>query len=254
MIENATRRKLAAGEPVYGCFLRQAEPSLAEFIALIGWDFVIFDGEHGTLEPRDVEGLCRGVEVGGSIPFARVPVNQPHDILRFLDTGIAGVHIPWVNSAEEAAAAVASVKYWPEGRRGLAGSRASRWGMTEPIGKYTERANLETMVVIHIETIEAVDAIEDYVAIDGIDVLFIGPTDLSHSLGHPGDLDHPAVVSAMERVRSSVVRSDKVLGVFAGTPERVVDWRDRGARYFATTAESLLEAGMSGYLDEVRAT
>ena len=121
MIENATRSKLEAGESVYGCFLRQAEPSLAEFIAL---RFVsgLGGGEHGTLEPRDVEGLCRGVEVGGSIPFARVPVNQPHDILRFLDTGIAGVHIPWVNTAEDAAAAVASVKYWPEGNRGLAGS------------------------------------------------------------------------------------------------------------------------------------
>ena len=254
MIENATRSKLEAGESVYGCFLRQAEPSLAEFIALLGWDFVIFDGEHGTLEPRDVEGLCRAVEVGGSIPFARVPVNQPHDILRFLDTGIAGVHIPWVNTAEDAAAAVASVKYWPEGNRGLAGSRASRWGVTEPIGAYTERANRETMVVIHIETIDAVDAIDDYVAIDGIDVLFIGPTDLSHSLGHPGDIDHPDVVSAMERVRSTVVGSGKVLGVFAGTPERVVEWRDRGARYFATTTESLLKAGMSGYLNQVRST
>ena len=160
--------------------------------------------------------------------------------------------MPWVNSAEEAAGAVGSVKYWPEGIRGLAGSRASRWGVTEPIADYTERANRETMVVIHIETIDAVDAIDDYVATDGIDVLFIGPTDLSHSLGHPGDIDHPDVVSAMERVRAAVVGSDKVLGVFAGTPDRVHDWRAKGARYFATGTEGLLKRGMVGYLDEAR--
>lgn len=252
MLENAIRRKLDSGEAVFGCFLRQAEPSLAEFIALLGWDFVIFDGEHGTLEPRDVESLSRAVELAGSTPIARVPVNQPHDILRFLDTGIHGVHVPWVNSAEEATRAVHSVKYWPEGRRGLSGSRASRWGIAEPIADYTERANRETMVVIHIETIDAVEAIDDYVAIDGIDVLFIGPTDLSHSLGHPGDIDHPDVVEAMERVRAAVVDSEKVLGVFAGTPERVGAWREKGARYFATTTESLLKRGMLDYLVEAR--
>ena len=252
MIENATRRKLAEGEAVYGCFLRNAEPSLAELIALSGWDFVIFDGEHGTLEPRDVEDLCRGVELGGATPFARVPANAPHDILRFLDTGIHGVHVPWVNSAAEAAEAVTSVKYWPEGRRGLAGSRASRWGVTEPLDRYTERANRETMVVVHIETIEAVDAIDRYLTVDGVDVLFIGPTDLSHSLGHPGDIDHPEVTQAMERVAEAVVGSEKVLGVFAGTPERVHAWRARGARYFATTTEGLLKGAMADYLTAAR--
>lgn len=252
MLDNSTRRKLASGESVYGCFLRHAEPSLAEFIALLGWDFVIFDGEHGTLEPRDIENLSRAVELAGSTPISRVPANQPHDILRFLDTGIHGIHVPWVNSADEAARAVGAAKYRPQGQRGLAGSRASRWGITEPISDYTERANRETMVVIHIETIDAVEAIDDYVAIDGIDVLFIGPTDLSHSLGHPGDIDHPEVISAMERVRAAVVGSEKVLGVFAGTPERVDEWRGKGARYFATTTEGLLKRGMLDYLLEVR--
>lgn len=252
MLVNTLKKKLAAGGAVFGCFLRYAEPSFAELVALQGWDFVIFDGEHGTLEPRDIENLARAVEVRDTTAIARVPTNQAHDILRFLDTGVHGVHVPWVNTPEAAADAVRSVKYWPQGMRGLAGSRASDWGMTEPIGDYTRRANRETMVVVHIETAAAVDVIDAYVATDGIDVLFIGPTDLSHSLGHAGDLDHPEVVAAMDRVATAVVGSDKVLGVFAGTADTAVRWLDKGARYLATSPDRFLRSGMRGYLERVR--
>ncbi len=252
MLVNTLKSRLGAGEEVFGCFLRYAEPSLAEYVALQGWDFIVFDGEHGTLEPHHIEDLTRAAEVRGVTPIARVPTNQAHVILRFLDTGIHGIHVPWVNSAAEAAAAVQAAKYWPAGSRGLAGSRASDWGMTEPVGAYTERANRETLVVVHIETMDAVEAVDDYLMTDGIDVLFVGPTDLSHSLGHPGNIDHPDVVAAMDRVASAVAPSDTILGVFAGTPDRVREWRSRGARYFATSPETFLRKGMQDYLELAR--
>ena len=148
--------------------------------------------------------------------MVRVTTNDPPTILRYLDTGAHGAHIPWVNSAAEAERAVQSVKYSPRGMRGLAGSRASEWGLREPLSAYVERANRETLVVIQIETQDAVDAIDDYLAIDGVDVLFLGPTDLSQSLGHPGDLRHPDVLAALERVADAVVGSDKILGIYAG--------------------------------------
>ncbi len=129
MLENATKAKLAAGEVVFGCFIRYAEPAFTEFAAMQGWDFLIFDSEHGTLQPRDVEELSRAAELRGVTPIARVTTNQAHTILRFLDTGIHGVHVPWVNTVVGVEAAVQSVKYHPLGRRGLAGSRASEWGM-----------------------------------------------------------------------------------------------------------------------------
>jgi 4-hydroxy-2-oxoheptanedioate aldolase len=254
MLVNSTKTRLAEGTPVFGCFLRYAEPSLAEFIALQGWDFMVLDGEHGTLEPRDIENLARAVELRGVTPIARVPTNQPHDILRFLDTGIHGVHVPWVNSAAEAQEAIRSVKYWPKGHRGLAGSRASLWGMTEPIGAYTVRANEETLVVVHIETIAAVNAIDDYVALDGIDVLFIGPTDLSHSLGHPGDTNHPEVVEAMDTVAAAVIPSGKALGIFVGNADVAATWVSRGATYVATGPDGFLKKGMQQYLEDVRGT
>lgn len=252
MLENRTRAKLAAGEAVFGCFVRYREPSFAEIVAMQGWDFVIFDGEHGTLEPRDVEDLSRAVELRGATPFARVTTNQAHIILRFLDTGIHGVHVPWVNTPDGVERAVQAVKYGPRGQRGLAGSRASDWNQYESLADYTARANRETMVIIHIETMEAVDAIEQYAAVDGVDVLFIGPTDLSHSLGHPGDAGHPEVRAAMDRIAEVVVPSDKVLGIYAGTAANAAEWLDKGARYFATSPEGFMKQGMKAYLDHVR--
>jgi 4-hydroxy-2-oxoheptanedioate aldolase len=184
--------------------------------------------------------------------MVRVTTNQAPIILRYLDTGAHGVHVPWVNTPEGVEEAVRAVKYTPRGIRGLAGTRASRWGIPEGLGVYTERANRETLVVIHIETAEAVAAIRDYVAIDGVDVLFLGPTDLSQSLGHPGDTGHPEVVAAMDRVAEVVVPSTKVLGIYAGTAAMTREWLDRGARYFTTGIEPLLKDATRAHLERVR--
>jgi 4-hydroxy-2-oxoheptanedioate aldolase len=120
--------------------------------------------------------------------------------------------------------------------------------MYESIGEYTQRANRETLVVIHIETMDAVQAIEEYVEIDGVDVLFIGPTDLSHSLGHPGDPSHPDVAAAMARVTAVVTDSDKALGIFVGNPDAAESWIGRGARYLATGVDGFIKQGMQDYL------
>ena len=252
MLENRTKAKLAAGEPAFGCFVRTAEPQLIEYVGMLGWDFLVFDAEHGSLQPREVEDLCRAIEPRDTTPMVRVTTNDAPTILRFLDTGAHGVLVPWVNSAADAERAVRSVKYTPRGIRGLAGSRASEWGLREPIGEYVQRANRETLVVIQIETQDAVDAIDEYLAIDDIDVLFLGPTDLSQSLGHPGDLRHPDVLAAMDRVADAVVGSGTTLGIYAGTVDMTKEWLDRGARYFTTSLEPFLRDGMRAHLRDVR--
>ena len=248
LVENSTKRKLRSGETVYGCFMRQADPTLAEFVAMQGMDFIIFDGEHGSLEARDIEGLSRACELHGVTPIARVTTNEPSTILRFLDAGAHGIQVPWVNTAAEVEQAVQSAKYGPRGLRGLAGSRQGGWGLTEPLGEFTQRANRETMVVIHIETAAAVEAVEEYVAIDSVDVLFIGPTDLSHSLGHPGNPAHPDVVKVMDHVTEVVTASDKALGIFVGTRQAAAAWEEKGARYIAAGLEGLIKQGIQAYL------
>jgi 2-keto-3-deoxy-L-rhamnonate aldolase RhmA len=252
MLENLTKAKLQGGDPVFGCFVRTPEAQLIEYVGMLGWDFLVFDAEHGPLQPREVEDLCRAIEPRGTTPIVRVTTNDAPTILRFLDTGAHGVHVPWVNSATDADRAVRAVKYTPRGIRGLAGSRASEWGLREPIGEYVQRANRETLVVIQVETQDAVDAIDDYLKVDGIDVLFLGPTDLSQSLGHPGDLRHPDVLEAMDRVADAVVGSDKTLGIYAGSVEMTKEWLERGARYFTTSLEPFLRDGMRAHLRDVR--
>lgn len=248
LLENTTKRKLQEGRAVYGCFVRQAEPTLAEFVAMQGWDFLIFDGEHGSLEARDIEGLARACELHDVTPLARVTANQPQIILRFLDAGAHGVQVPWVNTAAEVESVITAAKYGPRGERGLAGSRQGGWGNTEALAEFTVRANRETMVIVHIETAAAAAAAEDYIEVDGVDVLFIGPTDLSHSLGHPGNPGHPDVQQVMNRVAEVVVASDKALGIFVGSKASAADWYDRGARYIATGLEGIIKQGTQAYL------
>ncbi|MDE0188722.1 MAG: aldolase/citrate lyase family protein [bacterium] len=252
MIRNLAKQKLLSGETVVGCFLKYAEADLAEYVALLGWDFLVFDGEHGTIEPGDLSGLARACELHGVTPIARVPTNLPHPILRFLDTGVHGVHVPWVNSPEAAEAAVRSVKYHPRGVRGLASNRSGDYGLSEPVDRFMERANRETMTVIHIETIEAVNSIEGYLEVDDLDVLFLGPSDLSQSMGLAGQKGHPDLVAAMDRVAAAVANSDKILGVFAPTGEDAAEWVGKGARYVVTGMEGFLRAGMAEYIDGVR--
>jgi 4-hydroxy-2-oxoheptanedioate aldolase len=108
------------------------------------------------------------------------------------------------------------------------------------------------MLIVHIETIQAVEAVDEYVAIEDVDVYFLGPTDLSHSLGHPGEAGHPEVVEAMERVAAAVIPSDKALGIYAGNADFAAAWVERGARYIATGTDGFLRQGMREYLNEVR--
>ncbi len=252
LVENTTKRKLQQGEAVYGCFFRPAAPTLAEFVALQGWDFLVLDGEHGSLEARDIEDLARACELNGVTPIARVTTNEPPTILRYLDAGAHGIHVPWVNTAADVEKAVTAAKYGPRGQRGFAGSRQGGWGNTESLADFTVRANRETMVVIHIETVQAAAAVEEYTAVEDVDVLFIGPADLSHSLGHPGNVSHPDVQRVMEQVAEVVVASDKTLGIFAGSPAFAAEWYERGARYFTAGFEGLIKQGMQTYLSAVR--
>src|SRR6185295_1641638 len=113
----------------------------------------------------------------------------------------------------------------------LAGVRAADYNQTSPLGEYVQQANAETLVVIHIETIEAVERLPEIVAVDGLDVIFIGPTDLSHSLGVPGDSQHPKVQAAIQRIVDTVAETNLALGIMVFSAQAAQQWRQRGARY-----------------------
>jgi len=252
LLKNLTKAKLQAGETVFGCFVRYPSGSFVEVLGYQGWDFLVFDGEHGTITPEDCENMVRAAELRGVTPIVRVTTNQAPTILRFMDTGAQGIQVPWVNSADEAEAAVRAIKYHPRGNRGLAGVRAADYAQVAPLADYVKQANEETLVVLQVETAEAVDQLPDMINTDSLDVVFIGPTDLSHSFGVPGEPEHPAVQDAIERIVEIVGSSQAVLGTMALTQEATKLWLDRGARYITVTSESLLRSASHEYLLKVR--
>jgi 4-hydroxy-2-oxoheptanedioate aldolase len=252
MRENRTKRTLREGKPAFGCFVRFPDPALVEFAAYQGWDFLIFDAEHGTIDTRICEGLVRAAELHDVTAVVRVPVNQPHVILQYMDIGPQGCQVPWVEDEADAERAVRSVKYGPRGSRGLAGVRAADYGQRGALGEYVRTANAETLVIAHVESAQAVDRVDEIAAVDGVDVVFLGPTDLSHSLGVPGELTHPLVLEQLERAAAATLAAGKVLGVTVPTAEDAVAWLERGARYVTSGIEPLLGAATRGWLERVR--
>jgi 4-hydroxy-2-oxoheptanedioate aldolase len=252
MRANKTKAKLAAGKEVYGCFYRYPESGIAEVLSYLGWDFIVFDAEHGTLEPRDCENLARAAELHDVTTLVRVTTNQPHVILRYLDTGIQGAQIPMINSKAEAEAAVRAVKYHPRGMRGLAGVRADDYAQRQPFKDYVVQANSETLIIAQVETGAGVERIEEIIEVPDIDVIFIGQTDLSHSLGVPGETDHPLMKEALDRIVSAVKKSDKALGVLVSNAPTALAWRERGARFILIGLESLLSSACRSYLQAIR--
>lgn len=229
MQPNRLKAKMAAGEPVVGGFLGWPSPQVVEAVALAGYDFVILDNEHGYLDGR-LEPLIVMAERHGLSPVVRVPAVDPVHILQALDLGAAGLHVPQVQCAAQAAAAVEAAKYPPLGRRGAAFStRSAAYGLRRG-QEYFDWANRETLVVVHVETAEAVAALEEIAAVEGIDIVFIGPTDLSASMGF-GGLPHPEVTAVIEDAFQRCQRQGIAMSLLCRDPEDQRRWAQRGLRY-----------------------
>ena len=202
MGQNKTKEKLAAGRPVYGYLLQFPAPNLAEAAGDAGLDFIMLDAEHGSLTTGSVEDMIRGAQLLGVTPLVRVPANREEVILNYMDRGAMGVIVPHINTREDAEAAVAAVKYGPEGSRGMGGGRSLRPYRGEE--NVYASANRETMVVCMVEEQEGVDNLESILDVPGIDVIHIGSTDLSQSLGFVGQTRHPKVLETIDHIIQTV--------------------------------------------------
>lgn len=225
-------------------------PFLAELFAYAGFDFVVFDAEHGPLSEESCENLVRTAEAAGIAPILRCPQNVPQVVLRFVDTGAMGVHIPQINTAQDAIQAVRSVRYHPYGQRGLAGIRALGYGVAGPLSEQVKIANQESMVIAHIENIEAVRNVRELVAVEGIDVYFIGPADLSHSMGIPGQFEHPELAATIDHTIQELKAAGKTVGTLARSAEDAVRFMDKGVQYLMTNSAGLVMAGARGFLQK----
>jgi 4-hydroxy-2-oxoheptanedioate aldolase len=254
LTKNKTKAKLKAGGSVFGCFMRHGDPGLAETLGYMGWDYLLFDGEHSPLSPRECEQLARISELTGTTGIVRVPSNLPWMIGQVLDTGILGVQIPMINSGAEALTAARAAKYHPVGTRGLATTRAANYGQILPfnIADHITRANAESMVVAQVETPASIEALPEILKVPEIDVIFIGPNDLSLSLGVPGELEHPKVQQAFDTIIAAVTKTDKALGILVPNVEAALQWQAKGARYIMVVMEALLAPAVRGFLKSAR--
>jgi 4-hydroxy-2-oxoheptanedioate aldolase len=251
---NKTKAKLKAGETVIGCFMRHGDPGLAEVMGYMGWDYLIFDGEHSPLSARECEHLARVCELTGVTPIVRVPSNVPWMIGQVLDAGMQGVQIPMINSGAEAQTAARAAKYHPLGTRGLAATRAANFGQLLPfnIADHVARSNTEALTIVQVETPASIEELPAILEAPGIDVIFIGPNDLSLSLGFPGDMQHPKVQHAFDTIISAVTKTDKALGVLVPNVEAALQWQAKGVRYIMVVMEALLAPAVRGFLKTVR--
>lgn len=231
------RSRLQAGELLFGTLVTFASPEPAEVLAQAGYDWLFIDLEHSSLGIREVQAILQAV-AGQVECLVRVPLNDEIWIKKALDTGAAGVIIPQVNTPAQAEQAVRWAKYSPRGSRSVGLARAQQYGAD--LAGYIERANAETTCVIQVETAQAVKNIAGLLAVDGIDAVLVGPYDLSASLGQIGQVEHPDVKKAIDRVRQACQRRAMPLGIFAAGAARAAAYVAEGYRLIAVGTDALL--------------
>lgn len=249
---NRMKEKLQAGEPVFGVSVMIPSPQIVEMIAAAGFDWVLLDCEHGTLTLESVELMAMAAEASGITAIARPVSKSAEHILQMLDRGVMGVQVPHVNTAADARGVLEAVKYHPAGRRGLAaGTRAAVYDSHGTLADYVRSANEQTLIAIQLEDEAAIRNIDELLEVDGIDVFFIGPSDLSQSMGHPGNPKAPAVAEAIETSFRKMVAARRTPGTPA-TAESVRDVLDKGVRYIYTHLPRLLSSSARDYLAKAR--
>jgi 4-hydroxy-2-oxoheptanedioate aldolase len=249
---NTLKAKLKKGEGVVGAFNSLPSPDAVEILAFMGMDFVIIDAEHGVATLESCEHQVRAAEAVGISTMMRIALNMPQNILRHLDTGVMGAQIPQVDTAEEARAVVDAVRYPPQGKRGLAGVRAAGYGVAMPLGDYVKQANEELILCVQIETTKAIGNAAEILAVDGVDLVFLGPTDISSSMGYPGQPTHPEVMEAIEHVGKAAVSAGKWAGTIARNADAYEHWRNVGYQYLCTGVVNLLADGAKQFLENCR--
>ncbi len=248
MKPNLMKQRLARGDAALGCSIMFAAPQIVEMLGYAGFHWVLLDCEHGSLSLGDLELMCMAADAVGITPIARPRTNCAADIQSVLDRGAHGVQVPHVSSADDARRAVAAVKFGPGAGRGLAaGTRPDRWGLGGKMADFTATANAQSLVCVQLEDAAAITHADEILAVDGIDVFFIGPSDLSQSMGFPGDPNATPVADAIAATLGKINAAGKTAGMPAAT-DTVDTVLARGCRYVYTHLPKVLGNGAQAFL------
>lgn len=241
------KEKMRAGRPVFTTALAFYAPRLVEMLAQSGADQIFLDAEHGPLSERECEDMVRAADLYDVPVSIRVPTNEPHVILRYLDIGTSSIMVPHVTTRGDAERAVKAIKYPPDGERGFAPGRGAELFGLGPV-EYMRRANDETVVLALFEDAAGLDAVEAICRVAGVDGLFVGAFDLASSMGFPGQPWHPEVQAAVERVRQTCRANNMPFGT---VPRDRADLRTQLERGCQLISLGTLQWGIEATRDAV---
>jgi len=227
--------RLRRGERLIGSFVTLPALEVPEVMSAAGLDWLIVDCEHAPLDPMWAQRLLQAARVPGVV---RVADGQEATLKRALDIGAAGVLVPMINTAQQARAIVSFCKYPPIGTRGVGIARAQGYGLG--FQEYVARANESTAVIVQIEHITAIENVESIVAVPGVDAVFVGPYDLSGSMGRLGQVDHIDVLAAIEGVRLACEGAGMPLGIYVGSPTAAIPYIEKGFTLLAVGIDAML--------------
>lgn len=241
-MENSLKRKLQNGEKPLGTFFASGSATMMECLGRTGLDFVVIDNEHAPMEAETTVDLVRAAELTGLCPLARVREISRPAMLKLLDVGVKGLIVPNVQSVEDVKTLISYAKYYPLGERGFCPTRKDGWGfdMPEAVPEIMRRFNEETLLIPQCETVGALEAIEKIAALDGVDGVFVGPFDLSISMGIPGQFQSEVFQTALTRILRACHEAGKFCLFFGGTKEAVQQGFARGFDGMAYGIDTML--------------
>jgi 2-keto-3-deoxy-L-rhamnonate aldolase RhmA len=226
------KKRLQQGELVLGTMISEVRnPNVANILAQSGFDFFIIDNEHGTYSSETVSSIIAAARGAGISVIVRIPEIRRECILKPLDSGAAGLLVPQVNTADEAEEVVRHAKYPPAGSRGVALRRAHNLYAKVDAAEYLQKANENTFIAVQAESPQAVENINAIASVNGIDSVFVGPFDLSVSLGIPGQISHPREIEAIDKVIAACRKHQKAAGIHLSDAAMLAEWIEKGMRF-----------------------
>ena len=243
--------KLNQGIPAIGTMISEIRnPNLAWMLVQSGFDYFIIDNEHGAYSPETVSNMIAAARGAGIAVIVRIPEIRREAVMKPLDSGAAGLLVPMVNTADQAQEIMRYAKYPPMGNRGVALSRGhSSYGRPNA-AEYLDRANQETFIAVQAETPQAIENLESIAATPGVDSIFVGPADLSVSMGIPGQVTHPREVEAIERVIEVSRQHHVIPGIHMSHVATLKEWIQKGMRFvsFSSDVDLLARAGQESLI------
>lgn len=251
---NPVKQKLLQNEVSIGTMIFESNtPGIAQALEVTGAEFALYDMEHtgiGIESIRQLMSYNRGLDI---VPLVRVPDAQYTYMARVLDVGAKGIMVPFVNTKEQAEAVVKATKYYPLGERGTVFGLAHDNFINGEIVEKMKKINDETLIIVQIETEEAMENLEEIVSTEGVDVAFVGSLDLSQSMGIPGEMQHPKLIEAMERIVEVCDKYNKAAGCIVTNPTAAVHWIKKGYRFVSMSGDVwLMQYALKKSINEIK--